>query len=1453
MAENNENLNDTTSTKQTSGSEKIEKAGNAAAGAVKKAKLLTRILKSLKGLGALGVAGIVIIIIIIVIILVVGIIGFFLEMPGLLTNKLSDLASAFCTELATYYSGNSARFGTEEQKELADYLTNMGYSPYEFGFGKYTDEDGNIIENGSDNDDATISSKYLNAYLTADYNTYVPYEKFKAGVSKLLNVIGDTVGYVLGMETEKDTGDPQFGMLYFDKGMYENAEGDDGNAKKMGFLDSVSSDVESKTLTFKVWEAPFKTSYYTYNMEGWTARYGKPLELSLTLHLATMAPDLVYRFDMDKEESTEIHIKTIKSEVNIKFEYHITNPPEEGTNFASVDESLANLDMHVSSDNKLSVTDLQTIKDFIDDNQTSDTVKNIQAGYSNLEAFISASIDSGNNRKYLRDNESILQRYDGADDSALFNYDHSIENMFNKYLDDAIAEVKKDNPDVIFYTDEVGKSYAEIVGKTSHDSILSSGWVYKNDTTGIMDEYYKKFEESKKDGLTEEEENELFEFLQDKFKEIQSKVKEDVDKLVEKDAKMDESLKALETELEKIGLSTESIEAAIDYNNAEGQGEGTKISRIQPYITQVNKHWYRDVIFIDETGEYGGYNAYNWSQSQNTYENKFVPVEQSDDSVLAENDKGAFYTVETVGSGSELVQVEDAIRGKVNEHTKELFLGKDGEPAKYFIYDGSKDTAEKIDELRKVYDDAYSASWDANQSIFANSEDVDKVARKAAEEAVEAKEDEDGINIFKEVNVRQNALSAFSILENSKTEDSEYILRDLKKLFVELGYFTKDDLRVDDTHVFQWPISGYVNLYWPIRRYEKQQADYGTLIRSKVSTDNIKAGYEADGSERIEEDEEVQIYKPNFNPDSTVASGNDNSGDTPSDNSNTNSSSSEDFVTEFLNAAQEVTDYVRENGFTYGNAEYMPPKNGETNSDGVKRISCDRLVSWALYKCGYTDQPEYGLTTSAAASPLMEYCQKQGWQKIESVDDIQAGDIVFVGETNAEKTSASHVFICAGENKRYDCGNATRIQSQQPFNEPISENLVCAYRPSGSTDNVSYDGFEPDLNVVSPVTGEIIEEGDDYIKIKVLDTSSISEYEEFYNEYKGICTGYIMYIKGFKKGTIDANVQSEYQQVKHTNRYFIENGYADDYRDAEGVAEEFEEAEQKRIDAPAYLEKGGKRYIKEGTVIGTTTNSDIALYLLNRENSMVEDVESYIRLVDNSLETDWAYFYWVPYESGGTDTPGGGPEAVGWTTGNEMAVGISQWTTINKGGKRFNNISEFCQKAIELNPGLCSELQPFVNMGVDEILNSYDAIKQAFTSICSKDRDGFMEVQMQVTINQYLIEPYTGTDKEWLLEKDPITQGTFMSLVNWNGKPETWFAVFSQSDADEPAVKAMLTRACPINSTAGTLEKRWTSQYVLARDALTGAIDEEGLINWIKTKQPSDKYGEGQNLSALPY
>ena len=106
-----------------------------------------------------------------------------------------------------------------------------------------------------------------------------------------------------------------------------------------------------------------------------------------------------------------------------------------------------------------------------------------------------------------------------------------------------------------------------------------------------------------------------------------------------------------------------------------------------------------------------------------------------------------------------------------------------------------------------------------------------------------------------------------------------------------------------------------------------------TPRKSKVSTDNINAGKEADGSERIKEDEEVQIYKPNFNHAATAGGEEgvpdlDEEGTTPTDQTTT---TSQDFVTKFLDAAKEVTTYVKENGFTYGHAEHMPP-----DSNGMK-------------------------------------------------------------------------------------------------------------------------------------------------------------------------------------------------------------------------------------------------------------------------------------------------------------------------------------------------------------------------------------------------------------------------------------------------------------------------------------------------------------------------------------
>ena len=1055
MDDENQNLNDTTSTKQSSGAEKVEKVGNATAKTVKTGKFIVKIINSLKTFGALGYIALIILGIIVAIVIIVGVIGFFLEMPGLITNKLSGFSESIGQDLLSIYEGSKAYIDEDDQKDLAEYLENMGYSPYEYGFGQYTDKDGNFISDEKADDDSTISSKYLNAYLAADYNTYVEEMKVRQIISKVLHSIRNVVGTFLGVRP--DNQEAVFGALKIDE-------------SAIGWLDDIKANPESKTLTVIMKPGLFSSTYYTFNMDGWTARYGKPLELSIALHLATMAPDLVYRLDMDEEEDTKIHIGTSDEFTsNIKFEYHITGD-NITTNFASVDSDLADIDQAVAN-KKLTVENLQKLKDTIEKYKQSSDVESLDAGYSNYSAFLSTSINDGHTKDYIKDDTPMIKRYDGSD--AWYKnflgtwYDHSIQNFFDD-LDNTISDVKSSDDSLKFYSDENGK-YGDWLGDPKgsfHDWHVTGGG-----DSGILKEYYDKRSELEDDddGLSDDDYEELLNFLQDKLKSLDEHIKADIDTIKAKKAEDDKKVQDLYKQLENIGLTEEAINKAIDYNNDKGQGEGTDIKRVQPYIKKVVNHWYKDIIFVDDTGDYDGFNAYGSTNVSATYENVFNPAAQSDDSALAPNDKGSFYTIETVSGANVVTQVEDAIRGETNPHTKELFVGTEGHPAKYFVYDGSEKTAEKIDALRKVYNDAYNTSY-----LWHRSEDT---ARQDAEDAVEAKETEDGTNFFKEVNVRQNALSAFSMLENSKTENSEYILRDLKRLFVDLGYFSQDDFVMQDTHVFQWPISGYINTYWPQRRFEKQQADYGTLIRSKVSTDNIKAGYNADGSERTDSETQAYVYGPNYNADSTVVS----------------------------------------------------------TDSGVPDLD-------------------------------------------EESDDSEES------------------------------------------NDEVSNPL-----------NTLVDGFESGLDVVSPVTGEILEEGNDYIKIKVLDTSAVSEYSEFYNEYKNICTGYIMYIRGFQKGTIDSSSKSNYQKVTHTKRYFIENGQADDFRDAEDVLNKFNEAEKKRVDAPAYLEVNGKRYIKEGTVIGTTTSSDLGLYLINRENSMVEDVESYVRLVKNGIDSEFPekFIFWL--------------------------------------------------------------------------------------------------------------------------------------------------------------------------------------------------------------------------------
>ncbi len=149
-----------------------------------------------------------------------------------------------------------------------------------------------------------------------------------------------------------------------------------------------------------------------------------------------------------------------------------------------------------------------------------------------------------------------------------------------------------------------------------------------------------------------------------------------------------------------------------------------------------------------------------------------------------------------------------------------------------------------------------------------------------------------------------------------------------------------------------------------------------------------------------------------------------------------------------------VTEYAKEQGFTYGDSCTNPAINHRPH-----KTSCDRLVDWILYRAGFTDQP---LVQGYVVSNLHVWCEKIGFERITDMEDLQAGDIIFVRP--AADGGPQHTFILASDAEsgtalRYDHGSDSRIMSSQPTSEPISyadAQFLFAYRPVATEENNVY-------------------------------------------------------------------------------------------------------------------------------------------------------------------------------------------------------------------------------------------------------------------------------------------------------------------------------------------------------------------------------------------------------------
>lgn len=171
---------------------------------------------------------------------------------------------------------------------------------------------------------------------------------------------------------------------------------------------------------------------------------------------------------------------------------------------------------------------------------------------------------------------------------------------------------------------------------------------------------------------------------------------------------------------------------------------------------------------------------------------------------------------------------------------------------------------------------------------------------------------------------------------------------------------------------------------------------------------------------------------------------------------------------DILGKAQEILEYIRANGFTYGAPGRSIPdiKNG-------KKIDCSSYVSWVLYESGYTEFKGHQHTSS-------DFCNNtMNWQVIDREEDLQPGDIL---------AYEGHVEIYAGNGKIYNAGSTKAIrETKQPYNKTRS--FYTAVRPPA---------------IVNTSSSGVATSGDGYTQVYSANGRTYKEYKQSRGSYKDV-------------------------------------------------------------------------------------------------------------------------------------------------------------------------------------------------------------------------------------------------------------------------------------------------------------------------------------------------------------
>ncbi len=834
--------------------EKLAKAAKNNAGKQSLMKVIAHILMPIFG-------------IIVALIIIIGIIMFLVTMPGMVMEQLKALFRTAGNFIAAYFGADTTQ-QIEDTKiyETLDYLESMGFDLKGEGLltdyldesdvskldevekenGYHLDSDVGVIRDDNDNI-IKAESDFLFTYMVSDNYVYTIkngnlatqndadnwFEAIVTGaftaIYKYYNAIWGPVFDFLGI-TEAAGDKWGTGLLAF---YYDNGVGTEHNGYvNTGSLwnwDSIEIDVENKKLLIARNELFNNNNAMEFSLDGWTGRYGMPLEFLLSVHKATMMPDLAYDMATTFNTNVNIYLHDISGTATAAYK-------SESGNFVEYPDLEKATKLFKSTNWFTSL--INWFDDLIDSDAEIAAAKDLGIDVANGEngcecewnevyfdstgQYVLSKDEDGNyhyqqdvkdeDGNVIHENDSI---YDDGGVQVVTTITKGCSRCRSKL--GYIQEVLGANNDYHYLAyfpyvaSVVNHWYRDVYFVETNESFVDYDYEYE----AIMNERWTLYETytNTKDGLSSDE----------LYKYNASKAGDYILYAVNKDGEYAKSTEEIEN------YDSTMFEKAGNYYIFKGTQDDATTAQIAVAkkavtIDSTDTNVLKDLGWTENNGIWSAYQE-KTGKSNTGYEQLYPESELEkleDGSVEKEVKSRAYINVLTSGN---IIQTGEGQRTETNAKIKKMFLTNT-----YFRYDGSALTAEVITKLRNENNIAYGALSDADLT----KETTIKEQVTKDDGTTEVKETQYTVaDVSGQVSLNQDSLNAFSMLENTHTLDADYIYRDFKELIVELGYFTKEELTDETPRLLQWIVPDIGSYGYPERSIDKRENEFGTMIHSE--------------------------------------------------------------------------------------------------------------------------------------------------------------------------------------------------------------------------------------------------------------------------------------------------------------------------------------------------------------------------------------------------------------------------------------------------------------------------------------------------------------------------------------------------------------------------------------------------------------------------------------------